>query len=110
MWGVNDCVQFAADAVSVYGRRRVDLPKYASEQEAGDIIAKGGGLEALVTRELGDPIRAKDAQIGDTVLTVFGDTAMLGVADPPYFWIRATRGGFLPLKLSFANRVWRCRA
>jgi uncharacterized protein DUF6950 len=110
VWGVSDCVQFAADARHHYGGRRPELPQYASEREALEIIAAGGGLEALVTHALGEPIHAKDAQIGDTVLTCFAETGhMLGVADPPWFWVRAARGGFLPLALSFATRVWSCR-
>lgn len=111
-WGVNDCVQFAADAVACYGGWRPELPKYASEREALEIIARGGGLEALVTRVLGEPIQVKDARIGDTVLTVFLDTGpMLGVADPPGFWVRASvdRGRFLPLELELALKVWSCR-
>lgn len=110
-WGVNDCVQFAADAVEVYGGRRPELPKYSSEREARAIIADGGGLETLVTRALGEPINPKDAQVGDTVLAVFAESgAMLGVCDPPWFWVRAARGGYIPLHLKRANRVWSCRA
>lgn len=111
VWGVNDCARFAADAVAHYGYRRLDLPTYASEDDARALIEAGGGLEALVTRELGPPIHPKDTRIGDTVLTAFPQTGpMLGVADPPWFWVRAARGGFIPLKLSFANWVWSCRA
>lgn len=111
VWGATDCVQFAADGRQCYGGKRPELPKYASEREAREVIAAGGGLEALVTRALGDPIHVKDAQIGDTVLTCFAETGhMLGVADPPWFWVRAARGGFLPLELKFAVRVWSCRA
>lgn len=110
IWGVNDCVQFAADAVRHYGGRWPVLPKYASEREALKIIAAGGGLAALVTRELGQPIHLKHAQIGDVVLTAFGDTGpMLGVADPPGFWVLVADGRFLPLDLEKAIQVWSCR-
>lgn len=111
VWGVNDCVQFAADAVAHYGGRRPELPRYTSEREASEIVASGGGLAALVARALGEPIHLKDAQLGDVVLTVFAETGpMLGVADPPWFWVRFVRGGFRPLRLDFANQVWSCRA
>lgn len=111
VWGVNDCVQFAADACGYYGTRRPSLPAYSSEQEARAIIDAGGGLAALVARELGAPIHPKDTRLGDVVLTVFEESGpMLGVADPPYFWVRAARGGFIPLKLTFAVEVWSCRA
>lgn len=114
VWGVNDCVQFAAAAVEHYGGWKPVLPVYSTEREALRIIAEGGGLEALVTRALGEPIHAKDAQLGDVVLTVFRDTGpMLGVVnDRLHFWIRSAageRGGFLPLELELAVKVWPCR-
>ena len=111
VWGVRDCVQFAADSVEHYSGKRPALPKYGSEEEAREIIAAGGGLEALVTRALGEPIPHKDAQVGDIVLATFRETGpMLGVFDPPGFWVLVNAGGFRPLKLSFAVRVWSCRA
>lgn len=121
-WGVRDCVQFAADAVEFYSGRRPTLPTYSSEREARAIIAQAeaearargsneGGLEALVTIAMGAPIHPKDAQLGDIVLTTFRDYGeMLGVVDPPGFWLLANGGGFVPVKLSFALRVWACRA
>lgn len=113
VWGVRDCVQFAADAREHYGGQRPGLPAYSSEREAREIIASGGGLEALVTCALGNPTHPKDAQIGDTVLTAFRDTGpMLGVADPPHFWVHISSGGvggFLPVSLDFAIAVWPCR-
>lgn len=110
VWGVNDCVQFAADAVLHYGGWRPELPKYTSEREALEVISKGGGLAALAARALPAPIHVKDAQIGDVVLTAFRDTGpMLGVADPGGFWVRFMSGGFVPLPLDKAIAVWPCR-
>src|SRR5690348_1866580 len=101
VWGVRDCVQFAADVVERYSGRRPQLPKYSSEREAREIIAAGGGLEALVTRAIGPPIHPKDAQLGDIVLTTFRDYGeMLGVVAPPGFWLLANAGGFVPVKLT----------
>lgn len=116
VWGLNDCVQFAAAAVRHYGGRAPELPKYSSEREAREIIARGGGLEALVTRVLGEPIPIRDASLGDVALTSFLDTGeMLGVVslDPrgrPLIVVRAVQGGFIPLRLDFATQVWPCRA
>lgn len=110
VWGVNDCVQFAAAAVEYYGGWRPELPYYANEREAKRIIASGGGLDALASAVLPPAIHVKDAQIGDIVLTAFRDTGpMLGVADPRCFWVRGMAGGFAPLDLELAIRVWPCR-
>lgn len=109
-WGVNDCVQFAAAAVEFYGGWRPELPYYASERAAKGIIASGGGLDALVSAVMPPAIHVKDAQIGDVVLTAFQDTgAMLGVADPLGFWVRREIGGFIPIDLELAIKVWPCR-
>lgn len=109
-WGINDCVQFAAAAVELYGGWRPELPYYTSEREALRLIAAGGGLDELVSAVLPPAIHLKDAQIGDIVLTSFRDTGpMLGVADPRIFWILDARGGFVPLDLEFAIKVWPCR-
>lgn len=106
-WGVNDCVQFAAAAVEFFGGWRPEVPRYASEREAVRIIASGGGLDRLVSAVMPPPIHVKDAQLGDIVLTAFRDTGpMLGVADPRGFWVRREVGGFIPLDLEFAIKVW----
>ena len=109
-WGINDCVQFAAAAVELYGGWRPELPYYTSEREALQLIAQGGGLDALVSAVMPPAIHLKDALIGDVVLTSFKDTGpMLGVADPRGFWIRGMHGGFAPLDLELAIKVWPCR-
>jgi hypothetical protein len=110
LWGINDCVQFAAAAVEFYGGWRPELPHYASEIEAKRILVNGGGLDALVSAVMPPAIHVKDAQIGDVVLTAFRDTGpMLGVAAPRLFWVRGMTGGFAPLDLELAIKVWPCR-
>lgn len=110
LWGVRDCVQFAADAVEFYGGWRPELPKYTSQREAREVMASGGGLLDLVTRAMGEPIPLKDAQIGDVILATFRDTGpMLGVADPRRFWVLVESGGFLPVSMDLAIAAWPCR-
>lgn len=109
-WGVSDCVQFAADAREFYGGRRPALPAYDSERTALRLIRAAGSLEEAVTAALGPPVPVVEAELGDTVLTSFKDTGpVLGVADPPYFWLRAERSSFMPIRLDLALKVWPCR-
>lgn len=110
VWGVRDCVQLAAAAVEHYGGWRPVLPFYSNKREALELLATDGGLRELVRQVLGEPIDPRSVQIGDIVLTSFRDTGpMLGVADPPGFWVLVEPDGFLPLSLDFATEVWACR-
>ena len=110
-WGVSDCVQWAGAAVEFFsGRDPVSHYRYSTEEEARAIIAASGSLEALVTREIGEPrARCSEAALGDVVLSVFRETGpILGVADPPVFWLRAP-AGYIPVEMTLALRVWPCR-
>jgi hypothetical protein len=112
VWGVNDCVQFAAGGVEYFGGWRPAIPPYKTEMEAARIIVAGDGLANLVMAAMGDPRPLMETEIGDVVYTAFQDTGpMLGVADPPGFWVRASvdQGKFLPLELQQAIMVWSCR-
>lgn len=109
MWGVSDCVQWAADAVEIFSGTRPVLPEYSTEDEARNILAEHGGLSAMVENTLGNPISLAEAEAGDIVLSSFRDMGeVLGVADPPVFWLRGDRG-FMPVELNLALKCWRCR-
>lgn len=110
-WGVSDCVQWAAASVKFFsGRDPLAHYRYSSEAGARAMIAGAGSLEKLVTIELGEPrSRIADTEVGDVVLATFADSGeILGVAEPPVFWLRAARG-YVPIELSLALRVWPCR-
>jgi len=75
-WGKFDCALGAADAVQAM--TGVDYAvefreAYFSKRNAVRLLAERGGLEALVTQALGDPLgSAKLAQRGDVVLVDSG--------------------------------------
>lgn len=73
-WGAQDCCQFAARAVHALTGRdpREIFPAYRTRAEAETIIENCGGLEALATKALGDPIHQSLATIGDIVLCDLG--------------------------------------
>lgn len=70
-WGAHDCALFAADVVMMltgidYGA--AFRGRYASARGAATVIAQAGGLEAIATRALGDPVDPVLAQRGDVAL------------------------------------------
>ena len=75
-WGEFDCALGAADAV--FAMTGVDYAvefreAYFSKRNAVRLLAERGGLEALVTQALGDPLDGpKLAQRGDVVLVDSG--------------------------------------
>lgn len=108
-WGVSDCVVWARDALAIIAGREFTLPNYHSHREAYRMIRAAGSLEALVTAELGEIHPPETAGFGDIALAAFPEQGeVLGVADPPVFWLRA-EGGFMPVELTLATGVWPCR-
>jgi len=75
-WGEFDCALGAADAV--FAMTGVDYAvefrqAYFSKRNAARLLAERGGLEALVTQALGEPLDGpKLAQRGDVVLVDSG--------------------------------------
>lgn len=79
-YGAADCLQFAGDVVlaltGVDYRER--FPSYASQEEAGAIMA-GGGVAGLLSGLFGPPKAAAQAMRGDLALIDFGDGLAAGV-------------------------------
>jgi len=70
-WGEFDCALFAADCV--FALTGIDHAadyrgKYAEERGALRLVKKAGGLAAIATKALGQPIPLFSAQRGDVVL------------------------------------------
>jgi len=83
-WGANDCALFAADCVRALTGLDVvptHLRHYASAKEAYRVLNRNGGLVGLATAALGPARPAKQAQIGDVVLTKAGRRDMLAVCN-----------------------------
>jgi len=72
-WGIRDCCLWAADAVYAVTLR--DLASdirgtYWSARQAARVVRGRGGLTALVTERMGEPIEAAEAIDGDVCLLV----------------------------------------
>jgi len=69
-WGVFDCTIFAADAVQAI--TGVDLAAqhrgYRGVRPALRLLAQSGGVAALASRMLGEPVSVQHARVGDIVL------------------------------------------
>jgi len=109
-WGERDCVHFAQAAREHFGAPAVEIPAYGSQREALSVISSCGGLRQMLVDRLGEPIHPKNAHLGDTVLTCFATTGeVVGVADPPGFWLLVEASGFVPVSLELALGVWPCQ-
>lgn len=109
VWGRSDCVQFVAGMVErLTGRAYAAEYTYASESDAKAVLASAHGLEGLVTKHLGPMSRdLRACQAGDVVLTAYAPGGQtLGVALPPYFYLRTT-AGLKALTLDQAIGFWR---
>jgi hypothetical protein len=75
-WGTNDCALFAADAVrdTTGVDLAVDLRGYSTARQALRIIRACGGLPAIATRALGEPIPSTYACTGDVALVPASNT------------------------------------
>jgi len=69
-WGTNDCATFAADCVQAMTGVRLlpELRGHDSERTALRALAEHGGLQAIATRALGEPVAPLMAAVGDIVL------------------------------------------
>jgi hypothetical protein len=111
VWGVTDCVQFAAGAIERARGVRPALPAYSTEAEAKRVLVELGGLEAAVSAVLGPPQHDRRlCQDGDIVLTAFEGQQALGIAVPRCFFVRRVEGGIWPVDLTLAIRYWPCQA
>lgn len=74
-WGVNDCALFAADWVKILTDKdpaEAFRGRYSTAREAVDIIQEQGGLEAIATKALGEPL-------SHTLMIQRGDVALVQV-------------------------------
>ncbi len=110
-WGVADCVQLAAGLIErATGTNPAANYCYSTEDEARALIAAAGGLEALISRELGQMVRdLRGCADGDIVLTAYRSIGqVVGIAIPRRFVLRTT-AGMMPIPLEQAIGYWPCR-
>lgn len=85
-WSANDCTTFAAacvDAMTDSDWRGHLAEQYTDEASARAFILAEGGLEAGVTRRLGEPVAPLQARRGDVCLVETPDGPGLAVCVGP---------------------------
>lgn len=107
-WGTNDCCTFAAGAVqAVTGKDpMVAVPSYNTALTAARLIEAGGGLKALATALLGQPVAPLVAAVGDVVLLHNEGRELLGICNG----INALApgpAGVVPLEMTDASAAWK---
>ncbi len=108
-WGTNDCMLFAAKAVEVItglNFYKQYLP-YNTESEANLILQANGGLQAMVSKVMGNGYtNYRQARRGDLALIKMPDFS-LGIIDDSGQGIASVApGGAVRLPIRMAARVW----
>lgn len=82
-WGRNDCCLFAADAVlAMTGEDpAASLRGYSSALAAQRLIDEAGGLQALASQALGEPVSQLMAGVGDVVLLTNEGRELLAICN-----------------------------
>ena len=82
-WGVNDCALCAADWVKIC--TGIDYAAafrgYTGAREALSLISTHGGLQAIATAALGEPVASGFETVGDVVLIDFDGNEVLGICN-----------------------------
>lgn len=95
-WGKQDCCMFAAGVVRDLTGKDLAAPfrdAYAGRDEAGLLLAELGGVEALATAFLGEPLPGPAfAQRGDVVMVQTDEGPALGICDGAAAWFPGPRG------------------
>jgi hypothetical protein len=107
-WGSNDCCSFAATAVEALTGRNpmVGVEPYTSEIGAAKMIARAGGLRALASQYLGEPVSPLMAGVGDVVLVMNEGREMLAICNGVNAMAPA-ESGMVALGMSAATAAWK---
>lgn len=82
-WGTNDCCTFAAGAVEAISGRdhAAAFSRYADQRVAARMLRRIGGLRALASSALGEPMSPLMASVGDVVLVKNADRQLLAICN-----------------------------
>ncbi|ATA54588.1 hypothetical protein CKY39_16255 [Variovorax boronicumulans] len=83
-----------------------DVPAYDSALAAGRLIEDGGGLQALVTSMLGQPMSPLMAAVGDVVLLTNEGRDLLGICNGVNA-IAPGPVGLVALEMNAASVAWK---
>lgn len=109
-WGTNDCATFAADCVLACTGRDVAPPGlrgYRTALQADRAVRRHGGLAAIATAALGEPIIVADAFEGDVALLRVGKRMALGIVNAHGGAWGPAPGGLASQPMSTAKLCWR---
>jgi hypothetical protein len=84
----------------------VRFGNYKTERGAQRILTRSGGLAALVSDELGEPISVVWARRGDLVLVREGDRSLLAVVDGER-WLAPSPNGLASGYVLNADMAWK---
>lgn len=109
-WGTNDCALFAADCVKAL--TEIDLAAdlrgtYSTAREAFDLIQDRGGIEAIATAALGEPMTFKfQMQRGDVALVNINGRESLVVCVGSELIGPAVESGVVFVPITEAVKAW----
>lgn len=109
-WGEADCALWAADVV--LGLTGEDLAaafrgRYATRAGAVALLGARGGLEAVVTAALGEPLASpRLARRGDVVMVSTAEGPALGICDGAVGWFTGPTG-LVAQRMSDWTKAWR---
>lgn len=106
VWGANDCALFVAGAVAAMTGRYVPLPVYTGARQGLRTLRALGGLRAVATRELGEPIPVPRAGVGDVVLVATGKREALALCNGVVA-VGPGPGGLVAVSMRHAVTAWR---
>ena len=110
-WGSNDCAIFASDCVmAITGQDPAPpgLRKHRTAKQAYRAIERHGGLPAIATLALGEPIGAAMAGVGDVVLVSAGKRDALAICNGATA-LTPSAIGLVPVPMAGARMAWRVR-
>lgn len=107
-WGANDCALFAADCVEAITGVQLcpELRGHRDVRQALAALKRIGGVRALATRALGEPIVPALARPGDVVVIPAGKREHLAVCNGGTAVAVAPRG-LTAISMRHARAAWR---
>jgi len=108
-WGTNDCAIFASDCVlAITGQdpAPAGLRKHRTAKQAYRAIERHGGLQAIATAALGQPMAPLCANVGDVVLVRAGKRDAFGICNGATALVPSA-SGLVAMPMSGARLAWR---
>jgi hypothetical protein len=111
IWGANDCCLFAADAVQATTGTDPAAHlrgSYSTATQAARVLAEHGGVRAIATQALGEPMpHAAMAQRGDVVCVPLDGRDTLGVVAGDGQWCAPGELGLVYRPMAEVQTAWR---